>query len=109
MANEAVEAELAQARAAQQAGNAGQARVCARRAAAMAIRAWSGQSGDALKQLTFLEAASAQPEAVRAAARRLATKVDADHTLPFTEDPLEDARLIMAHLTSQPSLPTPPD
>jgi hypothetical protein len=109
MAVEQIEAELAQARRAQAAGNLGQARVCARRAAGIALRARFGRAGDALKQLKLLEADLAQPESVRAAARRLSTKVDEHHQLPFTEDPLDDAQLIIAHLTPQPPLPTPPN
>jgi len=104
-----VEAELLLARAARVSGHEGRARVCARRAAGQAIRAHSGIEGDALKQLKWLAGSHAIPDSVRAAARRLSTKVDTDHNLPFTEDPLEDARLIIAHLTPQPPLPTPPD
>ena len=102
-----IEAELVQARAAQRQGSLGQARVCARRAAALAIRAWSGQSGDALKQLRLLEADLVQPESVRSAARRLATKVDYNHQLPFDNDPIEDARIIVAHLTPASGTPSP--
>ena len=96
-----IETELAQARKAREAGNEGQARVCARRAAGIAIREWykrrigSGWSGDALKQLQRLQEDRLVPEAIRAAARRLTTKVDLDHKLPFEDDPIEDARRII--------------
>jgi hypothetical protein len=100
MAAEQIEAELAQARRAQAAGNLGQRRVCARRAAALALRARFGRAGDALKQLRLLEADAAQPESIRAAARRLSTKVDEHHQLPFTEDAVDDARLIIAHCSA---------
>jgi hypothetical protein len=99
---------LAAGRAAQAAGNAGRARVCARRAAGLGIRAWfqrraaaradgaaGGWGGDALAQLRRLQAEPAAPEAVRAAAERLTTKVDLEHQLPFDDDPLEDAGLIL--------------
>lgn len=96
-----IAAELERGRAAQAAGNAGLARVCARRAAGLAIKAWylardGGRwGGDALKQLARLQAEAAAPEAVRAAAGRLTTKVDFDHALPFADDPLVDAGLII--------------
>jgi hypothetical protein len=102
---ERIEAELVRARTARLQGNAGMARVCARRAAGLAIREWyrkrsrSGWGGDALKQLQRLQADALAPEAIRAAARRLATKVDMDHRLPFEEDPIEDARGIIEHLS----------
>jgi len=96
-----VETELAQAQKAREAGNEGQARVCARRAAGIAIREWykrrwgSAWQGDALKQLQRLQADVLVPENVRAAAQRLTTKVDLDHKLPFEDDPIEDARGII--------------
>jgi len=96
--------ELARGRAAQAEGNAGLARVCARRAAGWAVKAWfqarhGGQwGGDALTQLKRLQAEPEAPEAVRAAAARLTTKVDFDHALPFDDDPLIDAGLIIAYV-----------
>jgi hypothetical protein len=96
--------ELAAARLAQQAANPGRARVCARRAAGWAIRAWyqaregPAWTGDAMKQLQRLAAEPAVPASARAAAERLLTKVDHDHQLPFAEDPIEDAELIIAAL-----------
>ena len=100
-----IDHELAAAREAQAAQNPGRARVCARRAAGWAVRAWyqaregSGWGGDAMKQLTRLRADAGVPEAVRQAATRLLTKVDLDHTLPFDDDPVEDARRIIAHVS----------
>ncbi len=99
-----VERELKAAEAARAAGNEGRARVCARRAAGYAIRAHyrrtahTGWGGDALKQLSRLRDDPALPEALRARAARLVTKVDHDHRLPFDDDPLEDARAIIAYL-----------
>ncbi len=93
-----VETELAQAQKAREAGNEGQARVCARRAAGLAIREWynrrlkSGGQGDAMKQLQQLQADPLVPKAIRTAAQRLTTKVNLDHKLPFADDPIEDAR-----------------
>jgi hypothetical protein len=96
--------ELAQGRAAQAAGNAGRARVCARRAAGLAIKAWyqvrlgSEGCGDAMTQLKRLRAEAHVPAAVQAAAARLSTKVGFDHALPFSDDPLVDAELIIAYV-----------
>jgi len=101
-ANQApVEKELAQAHKARAMGNEGQARVCARRAAGIAIRAWyqrraaSGWQGDAMKQLQRLQDDALVPEKVREAARRLTAVVGLEHQLPFGDDPIEDARGII--------------
>ena len=96
-----IENELQRARAAQQNGKAGRARVCARRAAGMAIREFyrkregAGWGGDAMKQLQHLQADESVPEEIRQAAERLTTKVDENHQLPFANDPVEDAELIV--------------
>ncbi len=98
------QAELQAAIAARAEGNEGKARVCARRAAGYAIRAhyqhlkgptWTGS---ALQQLRTLRDDDEQPEALRAAARRLTTQVNHDHAMPFEEDVLADARLLVAAL-----------
>jgi len=102
-----IEAELAQAQKAREAGNEGQARVCARRAAGIATREWyrrrlgPGWHGDALKQLQRLQEDVLVPERVREAARRLTTRVDFDHTLPFEDDPIEDARGIVEFVSQR--------
>lgn len=96
-----LQSELTHAREAQAAGNPGKARVCARRAAGWAIRefyrkrAGAGWGGDALKQLRHLSADESAPDAIRHAAERLTTKVDHDHQVPFAEDPVADAGLIV--------------
>jgi hypothetical protein len=95
------EVELTRAVQAQLEGNPGKARVCARRAAGWAIRAYYQRidgphwGGDAMTQLKRLQNDAAVPEPVRAAAARLTTKVDFDHRLPFADDPVEDARGII--------------
>jgi hypothetical protein len=97
-----ISAELAAGRHAQQSGNPGRARVCARRAAGLGIKAWyqrrgdSRWRGDAMRQLARLRGDPVTPAPVRAAAERLTTKVDLDHQLPFDDDPLADAELILA-------------
>ena len=96
-----IEAELAAAEIALGEGNLGRARVCARRAAGLGIRAWyqrqegPGWGGDAMTQLVRLRAEPAAPRVVRQAAERLTTKVDLNHQLPFDDAPLEDARRIL--------------
>lgn len=108
-----INAELALGRASA-AGNPGRARVCARRAAGWAIQAWyqqregPGWGGDAMKQLVRLRADPAVPAALRAAAERLTTKVDHAHQLPFTDDPLEDARAIVEWTMAEKSDEPPP-
>ena len=96
--SEAIIAEIEHARSALAAGNAGKARVCARRAAGWSLRAISGLTGDAIKQLKWLRDNPSAPEAVRAAAARLTTKVGHDHALPFPDDPIEDAQAIIAYV-----------
>ncbi len=101
-----IEQELARARQARVEGKEGRARVCARRAAGLAIRAYYQRregrqwGGDALTQLKRLQDDRVVPEGVRAAAARLTTKVDFDHRLPFAADPLEDAQGIIAFVNS---------
>jgi hypothetical protein len=97
-----IEAELTLAREAQAAGQAGKARVCARRAAGWALRAWyrrqdanEGWEGDAMKQLGRLREDTRVPDPLRQAAVRLTTKVDENHELPFVADPVVDAQSIV--------------
>jgi hypothetical protein len=54
-----------------------------------------------MRQLGRLQTDPATPASVRAAVVRLTTKVDLDHQLPFDDDPLKDAELILAFV--QPS------
>lgn len=101
-----IQAELTHAREAQAIGQAGKARVCARRAAGWAIRVWYrrsdglGWDGDAMKQLWRLRDDAGVPEPIRQAAERLTTKVDENHELPFEADPVEDAQSIVAFATA---------
>lgn len=107
MLHERIEAELKRAEEARAAGNEGQARVCARRAAGLAIRAYYQQQGaanwggDAWTQLNRLKDDAAAPDAIRAMAVRLTTKVDHNHNLPFPEDVLEDARSLIAFVSTK--------
>ena len=101
-----IEEELAAAQAAQQGSNDGKARVCARRAVALATNAWLARlplprwHGDAMAHLRQIQQDASFPLPIRQAAERLSTPVTNQHTAPFTTDPIADARLIIAHLSS---------
>lgn len=96
------------AKAAWEQGLEGKARVCARRAVALADRAWlvaAGHSlwqGDAMAHLRRIQQQEGFPLPVRQAAERLTTSVTRRHDTPFTCDPVSDAGLIIAHLTGDP-------
>ncbi|SPP65062.1 hypothetical protein [Nitrospira lenta] len=96
--------ELAGAAAAWQSGNDGKARVCARRAVALADEAWLAQQtsspwfGDAMAHLRRIQQDVSFPSAVRQAAERLTTTVTKKQTAPFTADPIGDANTIIAFL-----------
>ncbi len=96
--------ELATAESAWNDANEGKARVCARRAVALAIDAWRTRcslppwEGDAMAHLRKIQRDALFPLAVREAALRLTTTVTRRDFAPFTIDPIGDAGLIMAHL-----------
>lgn len=97
----AAAAELERGRRARAAGNEGMARTCARRAAGRALDVYAlhrpGSSGgrSALGRLQALQHEPGVPEAVRRAAEHLTARVTADHTLPFADDPIADAAVIV--------------
>ena len=108
-----VASELAMARAARQKGNEGMARVCARRAAGWAA-AWhlARRTGrpfgvNAYDTLLLLARWQGAPPDLRAAARRLTTRITLDHRLPFDEDPLQDAEAIVRALLPEGLRPLP--
>jgi hypothetical protein len=98
--------ELAAAQAAQKDGNDGKARVCARRAVACATQAWLAQfsvprwQGDAMAHLRQIQQDMSFPLPIRQAAERLSTPVTHQHISPFTTNPIADAKLIIAYLSS---------
>jgi hypothetical protein len=98
-----IERELARGRRALADGNEGMARVCARRAAGIAIghcldeSRRSGWAADAVHRLRSVEGDGTFPESVRQAARRLTARVREDFTSPFQENPLDDAHIIVTH------------
>jgi hypothetical protein len=103
-----IERELTAAEAAWKAGNEGKARVCARRAVAVATEAWLAQqpasrwrrdARDAMAHLRQIQKDESFPLPIRQAAERLTTAVTQRDSAPFTTDPISDARLIIAHLS----------
>jgi hypothetical protein len=100
-----IDQELAAAEAAWKEANEGKARVCARRAVALATEAWleprpnRAPRGDAMEHLRQIQQDASLPLPVRQAAERLSTKVTQRHSAPFTTDPIRDARLIIAHFS----------
>jgi hypothetical protein len=101
---QAIEAEFLSARHARAAEKEGMVRVCARRAAGMAIGCWLEEqrkpprAGDAMSRLRDLAVAEEMPPPVRAAASRLTSRSTPGFSSPHAEDPLEDARIIVRYL-----------
>jgi hypothetical protein len=103
-----IDAEMEQAFEARRTGKEGRARVCARRAAGWAIRWYQEQRFGGLQAvepayilLQWYQALDDQPASLRQAAGRLTTRIDEDHNLPFSEDPLEDAQTLISELMDQ--------
>lgn len=100
-AGDRVERELHQAERFRADGQAGRARVCARRAAGWALGpVYRRQTGDeppasALTLLRWYGDSPVAPDQLRRAARRLTTRVTHEHDLPHPEDPIDDARLLI--------------
>lgn len=101
-----IEQELAAGEAAWKDANEGKARVCARRAVALASEAWLARfpvppwRGDAMEHLRQIQQADSLPLAIRQAAERLSTTVTRRDAAPFTTDPIGDARIIVEYLTA---------
>ncbi len=100
-----IKRELAAAVAAWNVGKEGKARVCARRAVALAYEAWLirqaqlVRSGDAMAHLRRIQQDVLFPSSIRHAAERLTTTVTRRRTAPFTTDPVGDAEIIIDCLT----------
>jgi hypothetical protein len=86
---------------AKEAGNIGQARVCARRACGMAIEHWlefhpnRNYGASAITMLTKVQEDPSIPKDIRDAAERLTKKVDSNFETGVTEDPLKDGETII--------------
>jgi hypothetical protein len=92
--------ELQLARHAREQGNEGKARVCARRAAGWAVESIYGEEqhlpeSNAYRFLIWFKEQDDIPVELREAADRLTTRVREDFSLPFDQDPIEDAELIV--------------
>ncbi len=101
---ETVQVELDRALLATQEKNDGKARASCRRAVGAAVKLWLKDQAEppewgrsAIGQLRTLVGEASVPAAVRHAAARLSTSVAEDHTLPFDNDPIEDAEIIIRH------------
>ncbi len=103
-ARERIEKEFAAAERARTGGNKGMVRVCARRAAGVAIQHWLEQNPrpdwglDAMNRLRNLWLEESIPQDVRDAARRLTEKVTPEFTSPSSTDPIHDATIIIDQL-----------
>jgi hypothetical protein len=103
---EQIEAELARAEAARLDGFEGRARVCARRAAGIAIRAYAlahqmeVPQTSAYDLLVALEQLPAIPDEARQAARLLTERVDVDYALPSDADLISECKRLVTALAS---------
>lgn len=101
------EAELLQAEGARAAGNEGKARVCARRAAGIAIAAHFSRRGSTLpgasayNHLRYLSEYSPLPEEVRQVALHFLVRTNPDHSLPIEVDLIEEARWLADKLSEE--------
>ena len=98
-----IEKELAQASDAAREGNNGMVRVCARRAAGIAIRFWlqlhprKFWGMDAMNQLRNVHLDQTVPQGVRSAARRLTARITPEFESPQKSDPVEDSKTVIDH------------
>lgn len=100
---ESITAELAQAEAARASGNEGRARVLARRAAGIALRAYQTWLGlpttpSAIDSLQWLNQNESMPAELREIAAHLLTRVDEQYRLPLPVDLLEETRRLVVVL-----------
>lgn len=98
-----VEAELQQAENARSAGDEGRARVCARRAAGAAARAYLSRLGlpaapSVLDNLHLLSNRTDLPARIQTGIQRLLLRVNAEYRLPAEIDLIQEARLVSDHL-----------
>jgi hypothetical protein len=102
--NISITAELEQAERARQAGNEGQARVCARRAAGMAARVFLSRNGihpqgkSAYTALQILAESPLLAPELNMAALHLTTRLTEAFTLPMEADLIADARQLIGGL-----------
>ena len=96
-----IDLELNHAETARRIANEGMARVCARRAAGIAIRALFTAAGEAIPDpsayvlLTRLQAMESAPAEIKTIAGNLLTRVNPDYTLPPETDLIAQARIMI--------------
>ncbi len=101
---EDIRKELRTAENALEAENQGMARVCARRAAGIAVAFWllsharDGWGIDAMNRLRALQHEDSMPAAVQEAAFRLTSRVTAEFISPHLSNPVADSKIIICHL-----------
>lgn len=103
----AFDQELQQAEAARASGNEGKARVCARRAAGIAIREFYSQIGipfsphSAYQNLHYLQTYPGTSQQVREVAGHFLERVTPDHELPVEADLIAEARWLAFELLNE--------
>jgi hypothetical protein len=103
-AKESIDKEFATGGYARSIGNEGMVRVCARRAAGIAISYWlernprQGWGMNAMSQLRNLQNDESMPQAIQDAAMRLTARIIKEFTSPFSIDPIDDSKTIINHL-----------
>jgi len=101
-----IQAELQQAHAARESGNEGRARVCARRAAGIAVQAYFDHmqvpypagSKNALDFLTRLRGLDQAPAEIHEIAGHLLTRVNPDYQLPIQADLLAETEVLVSRI-----------
>jgi len=95
------ELELEKARVARENGNEGMARVLARRAAGLAIRAFLEENGETQSMLSLNKLIKDEsvrnllPETIQAELNRMCLRVDLNYQLPGNIDLIKDAQTIL--------------
>ena len=103
IANMNIDAELSRGNHAEEEGNIGMARVCARRACGMSISFWlqdnprRGYGESAMNQLRSVLSDDKIPKEIKDAAERLTIRVADLSDSKFTSKPIEDARIITSY------------
>ncbi len=106
MVKNQVEIELENARSARMAGKEGLSRVCARRAAGFAIRAYLTSVGESTEGLAINDLLKNQvirgllPESIYSQLEHLVTRVDSNYQLAAEIDLIEDAEDIIKVLNN---------
>ena len=102
-----IEKELEQAEAARRSGNEGMARVCARRAAGIAIEEYLQRKGhpwpksSAIECLRLLRDAPHTTQKARQVCDHLLMRVTTEHDLPIPADLVSETRWLIAHLLNE--------